>query len=161
MAQWLDNPLTYIVAVTVGGLLVKGLFWLRDVHHVKNGWQAFTQEIRDDIKQILLRLPPPRPIESGSPARLTDYGLKMAEFLRAKDWAASVATTVVHEVVNKQPFQIEEFSREYVANKLEPAIEERVSACAYEFGTERDRVKPVLWVVLRDELLERVEKTPS
>ena len=149
MAQWLDNPLTYIVAVTVGGLLVKGLFWLRDVHHVKNGWQAFTQEIRDDIKQILLRLPPPRPIE------------KMAEFLRAKDWAASVATTVVHEVVNKQPFQIEEFSREYVANKLEPAIEERVSACAYEFGTERDRVKPVLWVVLRDELLERVEKTPS
>ena len=151
----LNHPLTYIVILTAGGFLIKGLFWLRDVDHVKNGWQTFTKEIRDDIKQILLRLPPPRPIASGSPARLTEYGLKIAEFLRAKDWAASVATTVAHEVVNKQPFQIEAFSRDYVETKLDPEIKERVAACAYEFGTERDRVEPVLWVVLRDELLSR------
>ncbi len=167
MARWLYNPLTYIALLTLVGLVVKGLFWLRDVHNMKSGWQTFTEEIREDlkeirqdIKQIFLRLPP-RAIESASPVRLTDYGSKMAEFLLAKDWAASVAQAVTHEVVDMQPFQIEEFSRDYVATKLEPEIEERVSACAYEFGTERDAVKPVLWVVLRDELLDRVKGTES
>ena len=52
-------------------------------------------------------------------------------------------------------------SRRYVESNLDPKIEERVAACAYEFGTERDRVKPVLWVVLRDELMQRVEQTRS
>ena len=42
--------------------------------------------------------------------------------------------------------------------RLDPKIEELVAACAYEFGTERERVKPVLWVVLRDELMQRVDR---
>jgi hypothetical protein len=45
-----------------------------------------------------------------------------------------------------------------VEPRLDPKIEELVAACAYEFGTERERVKPVLWVVLRDELMQRVEQ---
>ena len=47
---------------------------------------------------------------------------------------------------------------EYVATKLDPKIDERVAACAYEFGTDRDHAKPGLWVVPRDELLQRVEQ---
>ena len=84
----------------------------------------------------------------------------MAAFLRAEEWAAGIAANAVREVVGKRPFEIEEFSRRYVASNLDPKIEERVAACAYEFGTERDLVKPVLWVVLRDELMQRVEQTP-
>ena len=165
-----SNPVTYgvilAVGTTVGAVLWRVFWWVAKIDPLPAGlakatdqFLEFATEIRGDIKEIFLRLPPPRLIESGSPARLTEHGIKLANFLQAEDWAAGVAATIVHEVGDKKPFQIEEFSREYVATKLEPEIEERVAACAYEFGTERDGVKSVLWVVLRDELLRRVEQS--
>ena len=163
MTDWLKNPVTYLLAIAVGTLVINALFWLRDVHLLKQSWNAFRAkvekdigELRDGINTLLARSQ--GPVSSQSPVRLTDLGEKMATFLQASEWAANTAPAVVHEVVNKKPFQIETFSREYVATNLDPDIEERVAACAYEFGTERDSVKSVLWVVLRDELLQRVEK---
>ena len=171
MTDWLNTPVIVVAVLAVGALVWKIAYWVAKVDLAAKDFGAFTaktfpafaKEIRDDIKQILLRLPPPTPIESGSPARLSEYGRKMAAFLRAEEWAAGIAATAVREVVGKRPFEIEieEFSRRYVESNLDPKIEERVAACAYEFGTERDRVKPVLWVVLRDELMQRVEQTRS
>ena len=64
--------------------------------------------------------------------------------LRAEEWAAGIAAVA------------DTWSRTWIRR-----LRKRVAACAYEFGTERDRVKPVLWVVLRDELMQRVEQTRS
>ena len=169
MTDWLNTSVIVVAVLAVGALVWKIVYRVAKVDLAAKDFGAFTEktfpafakEIRDDIKQILLRLPPPTPIENGSPARLNEYGRKMAAFLRAEEWAAGIAATAVREVVNKRPFEIEEFSRRYVESNLDPKIEERVAACAYEFGTERDRVKPVLWVVLRDELMQRVEQTRS
>ena len=38
------NPLWIIVIVAVSGALIKGLFWLRDVHTAKDRWTRFTIE---------------------------------------------------------------------------------------------------------------------
>ena len=105
-----------VAVLAVGALVWKIVYWVAKVDLAARDFGAFTEktfpafakEIRHDVKQILLRLPPPTPIESGSPARLNEYGRKMAAFLRAEEWAAGIAATAVREVVGKRPFEIEE-----------------------------------------------------
>ena len=133
MTDWLNTPVIVVAVLAVGALVWKIVYRVAKVDLAAKDFGAFT--------------------EKTFPA--------FAKFLRAEEWAAGIAATAVREVVNKRPFEIEEFSRRYVESNLDPKLEERVAACAYEFGTERDRVKPVLWVVLRDELMQRVEQTRS
>ena len=114
------------------------------------------KETLDEFRQELFGR---RPLRTKSPATLSDYGEKLAAFMRASEWAARTATLTLPEVVNKLPFEIEEFSRAYVASRLDPEITKRVSACAYEFGIPNlDNVRSVLWVVLRDELIKRAHQ---
>ena len=110
------------------------------------------EEIRKDIKEIFLRLPPV-PVAGSSPIKLTDFGEQIAAKIKASEWAQGLAPTIVHEVAGKRPFEIDEFSEEFVTNKLGEQWETRVAGCAYEFGIKRDGVHDVLRVVLRDELI--------
>ena len=158
MTELLSNPATYIVVLAVGAALVKGLFWLRDVHHVKNGWHTFTKEIREDIKKILLIIR--TPVASGSPLQLTDFGEQISSKLEARNWAEILAPTLREEVEGKQPFEIDEFSNSYVEKKLDKDMRARVAGCAYEFGIEHAGVHSVLRVVLRDQLL-RITSGPG
>ena len=116
---------------------------------------GLSRQICADLKGVRLRFPS-RDFGSGRPVRLTAYGSQIGHFVSAQDWAVAVAPTFVRVLLDRKPYQIEEFSREYVATKLESDIERRVAVCAYEFGTQRAVVQSVLWVVLRDELLRRV-----
>ena len=111
--------------------------------------------MRDDIKQIFLRLPPV-PVVASSPLQLTDYGEKMADFMRAKPWVSDLAPSLRTEVAGKRAFEVDEFSRNYVQTRLEDDLKERVAACVYEFGVDRDNVLKVLQVVLREELLRHI-----
>jgi len=141
-----------VAAVTA---LVKLAIWIGKVEEHRGSVSKFLDEIRSDIKKILEQQVPV-PVRGNSPAHLTDYGRKMAKFLQADEWAVRIAAAVENEVVNREPFRIEEFSRSYVKSLLDPSMEELVSACAYEFGADKDAVKSVLWVVLRDELFRRL-----
>ena len=151
-----DNPAWIVVAaVAVLGSLGKLIHWMGKMEEHRSSVSEFMGEIRTDIKQIFDRLPIPT-VANGSPVRLTDLGRTIAKSLRAKEWAVSIATSALPEVVNKRPFEVEEFSRKYVETRLDPKFQDRVAACAYEFGTKRENVNSVLWVVLRDELLPRI-----
>ena len=158
------NPLWFILVLTICGLAVKGLFWLRDVQHAKTGWQAIADEIRRDIKQIFLRLPStPFPVSSDSPMRLTDFGKELAEKFGdhgAHAWATSLAITLVQEVADLPEFQIDAFAEMYVRDRLDDPSQIAITACAYEAGVNRDVVLEVLRVVLRDALLQ-LSQTPS
>ena len=154
------NPLWIIVIVAVGGALIKGLFWLRDVHTAKDGWTRFTteqfpafaKEIRGRIDQIFERLPPtPAGVAPGSPLRLTGFGEEMSANMNAQDWAAELAPTLQADLVGKRAFEIDEFSRKYVYEKMRH--DPRVSKCMYEMGVERENALRVLYVVLRDQLI--------
>ena len=126
--------------------------WTTKIDTVVDGFSGFMAEIRDDIKQIFLRLPPV-PVAGNSPLRLTDFGVKMAAHMNAKQWASNLAPSLRFNVSEKRAFEIDEFSRTYVETSLTDDMNERVSACGYEFGVDRDNVLKVLHVVLRDELL--------
>ena len=93
--------------------------------------------------------------------QLTEFGQKIAAWLDAKDWAAQLAPDLVDEATGKQPFQIDEINDRYVQTQLSESLKERVAACAYEFGIDRDSVLSVLRVALRNELIRIIEKAPT
>ena len=161
----INNPLWILVTIAVGGALVKGLFWLRDVHTAKESWARFTaetfpafaKEIRGRIDQIIERIPPPKTLASASPLRLSPLGEKVAESLNAGDWASRVAPGLTAAVAGMEPFEIDRFSENYVETELGEQFEKRVAACAYDFGITRSAVLGALRVVLRDELIRIIE----
>lgn len=152
MADWFSTPLIVTAFLAVLITAVKVVRWTATVDLKLEQFTGFAREVRDDIKLIFLRLPPV-PVAGASPLQLTDFGEKMADFMKAKTWASELRPSLLAEVAGKRPFEVDEFSRRYVQTRLQDDMKERVAACAYEFGVERDDVLKVLRVVLRDELL--------
>ena len=146
-------PLWITIGLAAGGAVWAVAVWVTKVNEARKGWRSVATEIRNDIKQIFLRLPPPRTVESGSPMQLTEFGEKVATSLGATAWAAERAQALRQQVVDKEPFEIDSYCESYVRESLDAAMTERVAKCAYEFGIKRDGVLDVLRVVLRDELL--------
>ena len=166
MADWLNTPLLVIAVLAVAGTLwgIVLFIWKVALRTAKldageRDFRTFAQEIRGKIEkieghvvQIFLRLPPtPAGVKSGSPFQLTDFGKEMARNMGAQDWAAEVAPNHQAELAGKRAFEIDEFSRKYVHEKMRR--DERVSKCMYRMGVERDNALSVLQVVLRDQLI--------
>jgi len=55
-----------------------------------------------------------------------------------------------------EPYQIQEFSNEYMKNTFEPTPEQftKFGSCAYEHGVKYNQVLEVIAIELRDRLLE-------
>ena len=184
--SWFESPTILVVIVSIIGIILSAIgsiiavVWilgnwkgtvdqrLKTVDQALSGfgeWKGRVEErlkslgeLLDEVRRELLGK---RLIKANSPVSLTEYGEKISTFLRAKEWATRTATVVLSEVVNNAPFEIEAFSRTHVSASLDAEMTRQVSACAYEFGIEPDSVKSVLWVVLRDELIQRAEQTKS
>lgn len=140
--------------VAIFGALAAFARWTGKVDASVSNFSEFMTEIRADIKQILQRLPAPA-VSGASPLKLTELVEEMAASMQAKSWAGGIAPGLLPHVINKQPFEVDEFAQDYVSDsdRLGTEMDRRVSACAYEFGRKRDGVLNVLHVVLRDELL--------
>ena len=164
MNEWLGNTVSVIAAITASAVAVAtliGIFWkaARWTSRVDTdliSLKEVTKQIQEDIKKILLRLPE-TPVKNGSPVQLTDLGEKIAEWLEAEKWASELAEPLLGKISEMQPFQVDEFCVEYVKTELTEDLKKRVAACAYEFGIDKEGVRSVLRVVLRDELLERMK----
>ena len=153
--------MTWIVAITDGGLVWKIIRWTTKVDAAVDGFSDFVKEIRDDMKEIrsnitevMLRLPP-KPVAGSSPLRLTDFGERMADFMDAKTWTAQLAKDLLTDTAGMEDFEVDAYSRGHVQqlHEKDPGLQKRVAACAYQFGTKTEGVLDVLQVVLRDALL--------
>ena len=167
MEEWLNSPLIIVAGLAVLGALVGiGRFiwaasrWVHGVDHGKarvdedrSLFQSFMIEIRDDIKKILVRLPPAA-TTSASPSRLTDFGKEIAEKIHAYTWAKDLAPMIADSVTGKAAFEIDEFCQTYISTELNATMKAEVARVAYEFGIDRVKVGNVLRIVLRDELLQ-------
>ena len=177
MSEWVGNNsgAVALVSIALVGGLVRFIYWMASVNAGRNTTkddadkdrssfkdaivklesmiQVFMGEVREDIKQILVRLPPPT-VAGSSPVQLTDFGEKVSDYMSAKVWAEELAPALVHEVENKPEFEVDEYCHSYVREQLdESGLHVSVSASAYNFGIERDGVLSVLQVVLRNTLL--------
>ncbi len=152
MVDWLSITVTvflFTAIFTILGLVFKIVYWMasvdKDRDALKEGaekdratLQKFMREIREDIKQIFMRLPPAS-VAGSSPLRLTDFGERIAKRLKVHEWAAELAPALLGEVQGKQPFEIDEFCDIYVRRKLDKNLSIRVAKGVYEFGIVRHR----------------------
>ena len=142
----------------VGIAAISALFWLGHwiggINEHKSSVGKYIDEIREDIKKILRRLPAPT-IEGNSPIQLTDLGRSISDDLKALDWVARIAPTLAERTRGKQPFEIQEMCFDYVKDEFtpEPAQLVELQRCAYENAIDIDAVLDVLAVELRDYFL--------
>ena len=168
MGDALTNPVAVVAAIgliitllsAAGGLIWKAARWVQKVDSDTSGLRELAEEVRDNlqlihagINDIVGRLSSPQTVQSGSPIQLTEFGRKIAAKLQARQWAAELAPTQAGAVEGKRPFEIDEFSNNYV-KELSQEWRDRVAECAYEFGVSEDSIRSVLRVVLRDELIK-------
>ena len=154
MEEWIRTPAIVVAAIAVIGLLWNAARWTSRIDADLISLKQFTQEIRDDIKQIFQRLPA-TPVTSNSPLQLTEFGEKIAEWLNAKKWASHQAESLLNKIEGMEPFRVDEFRRQYARTGLSDKWDKKVAMCAYEFGIDKSGIQSVLRVVLRDELLRR------
>lgn len=169
MADWLNTPAIVLAVLAVAGALVAIGRWMGKVDSDRSGFRRFTREIREvvmpeirrDIKRIFERLPAPI-TEEKSPLQLTDKGEQIADFLKAREWAAEVAPPLAGRISGKEPFEVDQFAERYVAETVSSGgWRRRLAACAYEFGRQRSEIPLVLRIALREELLRLTESPPT
>lgn len=153
VSQWLVNPLVWIGLVA----LVFGIGrWVGNVNSDRKSFKEFMNEVRDDIKKILDRLPPPLPVTAGSPLTLTDLGRQISQRLSAGALADDLVPVLRERTKGKDPYEIQELCFAYVRDGYEPPqeLEVLIRRCAYENALKREQVLDVLAAVeLRDRLL--------
>lgn len=120
----------------------------------RSAFRAFAEEIRGDIKKILLRLDPIA--EGASPLSLNELGKKVSGEIGAGEWAVRVAPTLSDRVKGMAEYDIQGFCFNYVDDELKLSDEqrERVKQAAYSNGLDEDTVRRVLAFELRDRLLD-------
>ena len=164
------NPLTIVITViAVVTIIVKLAMWAEKVNQTRTDFDSqkktlgeFMAEIRDDIKNILTRLPPVA-VAGGSPLQLTDLGRSISDGLKAAEWAVRTAPTMRHRIEGKEPYEIQDICFAYIADEFKPTGEQeaQIKACAYENGIETKQVLDVLAVELRDRLLAMIQADQS
>ncbi len=156
MPEWAGNPLLWAVAAaTVAGLIFGAGTWVGAVNSDRAAFKEFMTEVRDDIKEILQRLPA-RTVTGGSPLRLTDLGKRISERLGAASMARDLASGLREQAAGKPGHEIQEMCFDYVENRYAPPgeVDALIRECAYENGIEREQVLRAIAVELRDRLLQ-------
>ena len=128
--------------------------WYGEVNSDRILFKEFMAEVRKDINNILIRLPP-LPTTGESPIRLTELGEQISKDIDAKDWAAEMARELIGQTEGMNPFEIQTISFDH-AKKFEPddALLTKMQLSAFESGIDLDGVRSVLGVELRDCLLQ-------
>lgn len=163
MEQWVtDNPwpTAMITLAAIGALVavvkagIRIVQWVGAVNSDRKSFAAFMEEVRDDIKQILLRLPPPTSAP-GSPLQLTEFGEHISRGLGVEDWARGQAAALLGEAEGKEPYEVHDFCADFVQAQFDLGDEfyVRVRAGAYENGTNVPGVLDVFTIELREALL--------
>ena len=157
MGEWWVIPSIIVAVVTIGALIFKFGKWVGSVDSDRQDFREFIKEVRDDIKEILGRLPPTS-VAGGSPLQLTNLGENISKTLGAREWAEKIAVKLSERVEGKQPYEIQNICFDYVKEEFNPTDkqEAKIGMCAYENAVDRDQVLNVLAVELRDVLLQDI-----
>ena len=149
------NPWVWVglLVALVGAVFTLGQ-WKGKVDSDRASFKDFMKEVRNDIKEILRRLPS-HVLGGGSPLQLTEYGRSISERLDAVALAQEIAPRLQVQIEGKAPYEIQERCFDYVRHEYEPPdeVESLIKTCAYDHGIDRGQVLDVLAVELRDKLL--------
>ena len=83
MSEWLANPLFWVAFVSLLPVAAGAIFafgqWKGKVDSDRALFKGLMAEVRNDIKEILRRLPSSTVAAANSPLRLTDLGKSISE----------------------------------------------------------------------------------
>ena len=169
MGEWYTNPVVWIGAITAFVIVGRVVFqvgqWKGEVNTDRATFKQFMAEIgekldkiQERIDAIFGRLPPPKPVASGSPLRLTALGQAISEELGVTAWATETAPNLCSRAQGKTAYKVQEMCFEYAQSEWEPSDEwdARIDDCAYSRGMERKNVLDVFAVELRNRLLAQL-----
>lgn len=149
---WLGAGAIILVAAVTAAIKLAN--WHGAVNTDRTNFKKFMDEVRDDIKKILQRLPA-SPVTAQSPLRLTDLGERISQELDAPSIIRELSTVLRGRASGKLAYEIQELSFEYIQEEYQPPedLDRRIMQCAFDNGLKREQVLEVLGVLLRDELL--------
>lgn len=167
MSSWVNYVPWIIAVIAVVGIIWRAAKWTervdskldahgKDIGSLKDTLNSFMGEIRADVRRIFERLPPPNPIASTSPIRLTEMGESISEKLGADVIAEHHAPILRERISGMSRYEIQEECFKYMDKEFEP--DEEVNALimesAYDHGIDRSQVLRVIAIKLRDQLLD-------
>ena len=94
------------------------------------------------------------------PLMLNALGLKIEHWIEGRAWAAREAAKLTTKAHGLPDWKIDALSVEHTDGTLDADMDERVRACAYQFGLTTADVRAVLRVLLRDALISAEGRTP-
>ncbi|MCY4156723.1 MAG: hypothetical protein OXF66_04710 [Gammaproteobacteria bacterium] len=162
MQEWLDSPLIIVAFIAAISALGTIFIWVGRVNADRETFKEFITEVRGKLDSIF-RLIAGGTVGAGSPTQLTDLGREVSREISAKEWAKKHADVLAGEAEGKKPFDIQDFSFNYVFNRHKPTADDLSlwKESAYQHGLDVSQVKNVLMVELRDALLEKFGLTAS
>ena len=154
MDEWLNSPVVVVAVLSAIGVLIGIGRWVGKVDSDRSKFGKFMEEIRKDIKEILLRIPPAVVTRSSS-LRLTTLGERVSDKIQAKRLAEQLAPELRARIAGRLPYEIQETCQHFVHEEFKPTAEQlaQFKNCAYEEGLKVDVVYDVIVVELRDQLL--------
>ena len=163
MNEWLTNPLFWIAFLSLLSVAAGAIFafgqWKGRVDSDRASFKGFMTEVRNDIKEILRRLPS-HTLAGSSPLRLTNLGKSISEHLDAPSLAQALTPLLQERIKGKTPYEIQEMCFDYIRHEYKPPdeVDTLIKTCAYDNGIDRGQVVDVLAVELRDRLLGMVAR---
>ena len=156
MDEWIKSPVIIPAVIAAVSIPVTIGIWIGRVNSDRENFKEFMKEVRDDIREIFRRLPP-SPVDSLSPLQLNDLGDQIADHMDAKAWARALSEKILEQIEGMEDYEIDEYSRDFVS-RLDETWQRKISSSAYKFGLDRNSIEVVLAVVLRNVLLQRLQK---
>ncbi len=155
MSNWLSNPVTYLLIISIASALITIGIWIGNVNSDRTTCKKFIEEIRNKIDTILGRLPGPL-IAKSSPLSLSELGASVSREIGAKDVAKNLSPEIKDRVLGKEPYEVHDICWDYVKYEFKPSNElfKKIKAYAYEKGFPSGMVFEVIAIELRDILLK-------
>jgi len=141
----------FILAGT--GLVVLLIIWYANVNSDRKTFKEFIAKIDKKLDDIFDRLPN-RLVESTSPQRLTDLGMKISQEIDAAHWASRNLGNAIQATKGKSPYGVQQYCFDLA--KLENLSSEekrKVENSAFDQGVTVSEILDVLAIELRDLLL--------
>ena len=157
MVDLLSDPRWMVfLCIGLGSVVFFSGRWVGHVNSELREFHEFMDEIREDIKKILSRLPL-YPVSQDSPLRLNELGEEIASELGLAKWARESANQHLGAVQSLKPFEVQDYCYDFLTTSFVPTLEQEtmIKECAYENGLKREQVIDVFVIVLRDHLIRR------
>ena len=108
MNAWLaSNPWAwFIIALTLGGIVFKAGQWVGAVNTDRTDLKAAVEQIREDIKKLLLWLPS-KTLDTDSPLKMNDLGKTVSDEIDVPAIIRPIAATLRARMLGKLPYDIQ------------------------------------------------------